>query len=347
MKKGFTFIELMVVIVLILISSSLAIPITYNFFRESATRDQARNIESSLRNSQSSAITGKGDNSSGIRFSRASYTVFEGESYESRREEKDMTLFFPVAVLVSGAREVSFQKMTGLPVFSGMIGHWEFNEEAGDIVYDSSRPFDRNNGTVLGTCARTEGKDGLSLEFSGDTYVNVLNSQNLNPEGEITISVWLNISSVGLIKIIGKGDLGQGTGYGLSISEDGSVVFSLGNGSSAEVVRNNYGPELLGEWTHLAAVWDGQTLKQYINGELQPETKSFGGSIGSSEDNLILGQGLSGKIEDVRLYNYAFSGEDVKTDYLARKDDVSIGLKFGENRRYITINSQGRIDTID
>ncbi|MFA4998426.1 MAG: LamG-like jellyroll fold domain-containing protein [Candidatus Paceibacterota bacterium] len=347
MKKGFTFIELMVVITLILISSSLTLPITYNFFRESATRDQARNIESSLRNAQSSAITGKGDSSSGIRFSRASYTVFEGESYESRRSEKDMTLFFPVAVFVSGAREVVFQKTTGSPVFPGMIGHWEFNEETGDVVYDSSRPFDQNNGTVLGTYARTEGKEGLSLEFGGNTYVNILNSQNLNPEEEITISAWLNISSVGLIKIVAKGNPVQGTGYGLSISEDGSVVFSLGNGTSAEVISNNYSSELLGEWTHLVAVWDGQTLKQYINGELQPETKSFSGAIGSSEDNLILGQGLSGKMDDIRIYNYAFSGEDVKTDYMARKDDVAVGLKFGENRRYIIINSQGKVDVID
>ncbi len=344
MQKGFTLIELMVVIALIFLLSSLTFPMSYGFFQKSAVRDQARNIESSLRKAQAVAITNGVDSNSGIKISETGYTLFEGESYSSRRSAMDIIFNFPVAVSAAGAQEILFQKTTGLPIFPGMIGHWDLNEEAGDIAYNSSY-LSQNNGTVLGSWNRTEGKDKGALDFEGDAYINVGNNPNLNPENGITVSVWVKVASVGDERIVRKGNPGAGTGYSLSFSDEGAVIFSFGDGASVQTVSNNYSSELLGEWTYIAAVWDGQTIKQYINGEEQPETKSFSGSIGESGDNLIIGEGLTGEIDDIRLYSYALSGEDVKTNYLIRKDDVAISLRFGEDRNYIIINSQGRIES--
>ena len=349
MKKGFTLIELMVVVALIFLLSGLILPTSYSFLQKSEIRDQLRNVESSLRKAQAVSITDRGDSSSGIKFSQTNYILFEGESYLNRREAMDTVFNFPVAISVAGAQEVVFQKTTGLPVFPGLIGHWNFNEATGTIVYDSSCCLNQNNGIISGTgiWSHIDGKDGSALDLGGNAYVNIENNDSLNLENEITISSWVNIPTIDSGGIIKKGNPEGGNGYNFFISGEGAVVFSLGEGSSARTISNNYNSELLGEWVYLAAVWDGVKMKQYINGELQLNTDSFSGSVSSSTEDLIIGNGLIGKIDDVRLYNYAFSDEDVKTNYLARKDDIVVGLKFGENRQYIIINSQGKIEAIE
>ena len=94
MQKGFTLIELMIVVVLIFLFSSLTFPVSYSFFHKFAISDQARNIESSLRKAQAVAIAGRGDSSSGVKFSQTGYTLFEGESYLDRRSAMDMIIAF-------------------------------------------------------------------------------------------------------------------------------------------------------------------------------------------------------------------------------------------------------------
>ena len=255
-----------------------------------------------------------------------------------------MVVVFPIVMSVEGAQEVVFQKTTGLPIFPGMIGHWDFNEETGDIAYDSCHLEQNHDGIIFGTYTRAEGKDGSCLEFNGSAQVNLGNSDIFNPDDEITISVWVNVSSAGAGTIIKKGNPAGGNGYSFSLSGD-YLVFSLGDGSSYQSISNRLA--LLDEWVYLAAVWDGETMKQYVNGELQPETMAFDGSIEESEEDLMIGESFIGKIDDVRLYEYSFSDKDPKANYLAWTDDVAVILRSEQNREYIIINSQGKIEAID
>jgi len=114
MKKGFTLIELMIVIALIFMFSGLTLPVGFNFYQESTLKDQARNLENSLRKAQAMAMTGRGDSNAGVRIEEGQYIIFEGESYEKSRE--DMTIPLPIALLITGPKEIVFQKTTGLPI---------------------------------------------------------------------------------------------------------------------------------------------------------------------------------------------------------------------------------------
>ena len=116
-KKGFTLIELMIVVALIIMFSALTLPMSFSFFQEATLKDQVRNLENSLRKAQAMAITGREDSSAGVKITQSECIIFEGESYEKRREEADITIPFPVALSVSGANEIVFQKSTGLPTF--------------------------------------------------------------------------------------------------------------------------------------------------------------------------------------------------------------------------------------
>ena len=114
---GFTLFELMIAVALIIMFSALILPMGFSFFQETALKDQVRNIENSLRKAQAMAITGQGDSNIGVKIKQNECIIFKGESYDDRREEADITIPFPVSLLVSGTDEIVFQKSTGLPNF--------------------------------------------------------------------------------------------------------------------------------------------------------------------------------------------------------------------------------------
>ncbi len=118
-KKGFTLIELMIVVALIIMFSGLTLPVGINFYQESTLKDQARNLENSLRKAQAMAMTGRGDSNAGVKITQNEYIIFEGESYKpgEYREETKIIIPFPIALSASGADEIVFQKSTGLPTF--------------------------------------------------------------------------------------------------------------------------------------------------------------------------------------------------------------------------------------
>lgn len=118
-KKGFTLIEFMIVAALIIMFSGLTLPVGFNFYQESTLRDQAKNLENSLRKAQAVAMAGRGDSNAGVKIiqEEQQYIVFEGESYEKRREGLDIIIPFPLVLSASGTDEIVFQKSTGLPTF--------------------------------------------------------------------------------------------------------------------------------------------------------------------------------------------------------------------------------------
>lgn len=117
MKKGFTLIEVMIVVALIIMFSALTLPMSFSFFQEAALKDQVRNLENFLRKAQALAITGRGDSSAGIKITQSECIIFEGESYENRRQALDIVVPFSITVSISGADEIVFQKSTGLLAF--------------------------------------------------------------------------------------------------------------------------------------------------------------------------------------------------------------------------------------
>lgn len=114
---GFSLIEFMIVAALIIMFSGLTLPVGFNFYQESTLKDQARNLENSLRKAQAMAMTGRGDSSAGVKIEEGQYIIFEGESYEDSRKEVNTIIPFPIALSASGANEIVFQKSTGLPTF--------------------------------------------------------------------------------------------------------------------------------------------------------------------------------------------------------------------------------------
>ena len=72
-------------------------------------------------------------------------------------------------------------------------------------------------------------------------------------------------------------------------------------------------------WTHLAATYDGTTMRLYVNG-VQVASRPQTGNIATSTNPLqiggdsIYGQYWSGRIDEVRVYNRALSAAEIQTD---------------------------------
>ena len=75
----------------------------------------------------------------------------------------------------------------------------------------------------------------------------------------------------------------------------------------------------LNAWTHLAATYDGATLRLYVNGA-QVGSKAVSGAIATSTGPLriggdsIWGEYFSGLLDDVRVYKRALSASEIQTD---------------------------------
>ena len=64
-------------------------------------------------------------------------------------------------------------------------------------------------------------------------------------------------------------------------------------------------------WYHSAVTFDGKTMRIYINAQLNSELPNDV-PIAPSEDDLVIGQGFSGIIDEARIYNKALSEDEIE-----------------------------------
>lgn len=79
-------------------------------------------------------------------------------------------------------------------------------------------------------------------------------------------------------------------------------------------------PQLpLNTWTHLAATFDGATLRLYRNGT-QVATRAASGTIITSSNplriggNTVWGEYFNGRIDEIRIYNRVLAQSEFQTD---------------------------------
>jgi len=116
-RKGFTLLELMLVIGLMVIFATLTIPYGMDFYRSRAVEEQTRTISNILSRAQSHAITGKEDSNWGVMFfhEQGEYVFFKGVRYSERDTVYDQTFKSSGGVSTEGITEIVFEKNTGDP----------------------------------------------------------------------------------------------------------------------------------------------------------------------------------------------------------------------------------------
>jgi hypothetical protein len=201
---------------------------------------------------------------------------------------------------------------------SGLVAAYGFNEASGSGVTDSSGLG--NNGTLSGATRTTAGKFGRALSFDGtNDRVNIADSSSLDLTNGMTLEAWVRPSSLG------------GWDTVILKEQPGSLIYALyantGPGpASGEIdTTGGYFPQYatgalaLNTWSHLAATYDGTTLRLYINGievGSQPVSGSLHTSSGSLRigGNAVWGEYFAGLIDEIRIYNRALSQTEIQQD---------------------------------
>jgi len=212
------------------------------------------------------------------------------------------------------------------------IAWWKMDECEGTTIHDASG--NKHNGTwsgsgggtqtTVGTCSSSgtawgngsSGKYNGSLNFdSTDDYVDIDSSASHMPSGTSNVSVaaWVKPNVVTSAKsIITYGGTALSSGYGLGVG----TVSAKANISINGTYYSGNTTLTTGQWYHIVGVYDHNTVKLYVNGKLDAST-SLSSSITASS-TLRIGMEPSssmnydGIIDDVRIYNYALSADQVK-----------------------------------
>ena len=221
--------------------------------------------------------------------------------------------------------EIRYHYNRGAPV-----AHWKFDEGEGSTAYDNS--INSNNGILhLGASGNTatssawvQGKYGSALSFDGvDDYVDCGNDESLNISGEITVEAWVKIDdyNVTQMQVVHK----EGA-FDMSVRPSSRYVhfdmWQANVGKKWSWTPYNVLPT--SGWIYLVGTYKDGDVDIYINTESQTVYDNMEGTIDTSTNNLLIGKRetssyyyFNGIIDDVRIYNYARTPEQIKQDYNA------------------------------
>lgn len=353
--KGFTFIEVVIVVALVVIISATAL-ISLSGYRTSQNLKLAANeIFSVIKDVQNRSITQQDGKQWGLRFTNAtsgtqSYETFSGASYATSAVDRLYSLarnvkfgepgpsstvdvvFSAISGKLSANKIISLisGRQDGLvsdvilrkdgPITirhdNGLVGYWHLDENIASTTYDASG-FG-NTGTLTNGPmwqSASNCKAGTCLSFDGVNDYVNVANNSVLQVSNFTIAAWVKRD---VLDNSFREIVRKGVDYFLLINNENELALGIENADFA----NGYALSGTGNWEHVAATFDNSTraIKIYLNGNLVHSlTAQLTLSVGT--DPLRIGatevdtQFFDGQIDEVRIYNRVLSAAEVQNLY--------------------------------
>ncbi len=226
------------------------------------------------------------------------------------------------------------------------IAYWRFDEGTGSTASDSSGKG--NHGSVVGTPSWVSEENCVSgpcMQFNASEYVDLGNPQDLQITGSQTISMWLKPANFSARRNpYAKAYGGEGT---ITQETSGVLNYYYGTAGGNTSPYQGFGTSqslTLNEWNHVVIVRDLQNMKLrwYINGKETNEANANYSSATASTLSAFIGNGYTsryaGLIDEVKIYPYARTPEQIKTDYIAGSSTMGSSVVMGHKTGVDTSN---------
>jgi acyl-CoA thioesterase-1 len=165
-----------------------------------------------------------------------------------------------------------------------------------------------------------------SMKFAGNNgQVIIPNSSSLMPLNALTLEAWIYPTKFQTYyfngSIISKEQSSGtiGSGYALNVGGDGQGRFLIGNGNWMEATAPAKSISL-NQWSHIAGVYDGSSIKFYVNGVLKATTNNVGTLLASTSSLYIggssafFGRDFIGGIDEVSIWNSALTETEINNN---------------------------------
>ena len=209
-----------------------------------------------------------------------------------------------------------------------VIGAWLFDEGKGDTTKDSSG--NDIDGVLVGGPVWVEGKFGKALNCTDNKYIDFPppTPEPLMIKKEVTFMAWVKPdqfrSAWNVVFSMQRGS-SNGEAYALTLGNSSSpgLIMAFIN-ADANVRVDDLGKLQIGEWVHIAGVYDGSKLALYKNGEQVSEVAVTGnlnhedrkgrfvinGNYNSLDGGLA--EWVRATIDEVLIFDEVLTGDEIR-----------------------------------
>jgi len=206
---------------------------------------------------------------------------------------------------------------------AGLLSYYKMSDGAGASLSDN-QTAGTYDGTISGGTTWTasgafaDNRNALDFDGSND-YVDCGNSASVQRNGtqSLTLEAWVKPTGGQWVAVISKFvHTASNEGYSLEIFTDNKVSLLYGNNWSDWNATTSSTSLTPGVWSHIAATYDGTTVKVYING-LLTQSATWTNGLTDSGTNLLLGARsgttfYSGQMDEVRVWTVARTEAEIR-----------------------------------
>ncbi|MGY8652812.1 MAG: LamG-like jellyroll fold domain-containing protein [Verrucomicrobiia bacterium] len=209
----------------------------------------------------------------------------------------------------------------------GPVREWTFHSPSGD----QGAFVDSVGGVAakpIGSIALGESPPHIQIDRS-DTFLSIADKGEsvALPGKAITLETWAAFdkatkynTAIGYIQ--DNGDFEKGWLLG---AHDGAFQFAIGT-SRLTYLRSKT-PMTVGEWRHVVGVYDGRTMRLFVDGRLDAESTARSGDIEYADSWLRIGgykddnetYAFHGRLHSVAMFDRAMTAEEIAARYRAKK----------------------------
>ena len=210
-----------------------------------------------------------------------------------------------------------------------LVGVWLFDENQGLTAKDASGSG--HDGKIKGA-KWVQGKIKTGLEFDGNGNIVEIPHDQVFDLTEYTISAWVKTKPTGKWQtVIGKEPVaGSPRNYGVFVAGDTNLLgvnYTTG-GDWKTAFSKTVAAD--GKWHHVAATFDGTSLRAYFDGVMEGETKTEIPPDHNTESVKIgrwgnpRGDYWSGVLDEVAMFNQALTEDEIQDITMNMRESLAV-----------------------